>query len=135
MTWTVPHSDVLLKVLGAPHQTELITSLFRLAEALLERGATVQVWTCGDATGLTTASLGDTKPCDVTNRSREFPSTAALARNLITAYPQRLNWYICRFCSEERGGGEQIREVRTRPAARFWEHVRAADQVLVMGVC
>lgn len=135
MTWTVPRSDVLLKVLGAPHHTELITSVFRLAEALLERGATVQVWACGDATGLTRVSLGDIKPRDVADRARDFPSTAALARELITAHPQRLNWYICRFCSEERGAAEQIKEVRTRPPARFWEHVRATDQILVMGVC
>jgi sulfur relay (sulfurtransferase) complex TusBCD TusD component (DsrE family) len=135
MTQAVPRSDVLLKVLGAPHRTELVTSLFRLTEALLERDATVQIWACGDATGLTRASLGMAKPADVTDRARTFPSTAALARDLITANDGRLRWYVCRFCARDRGHAQQIDEVKTRPAARFWEHVTAADQMIVMGVC
>jgi len=131
----VPPSDMLLKVLGGPHHTELVTSLFRLAQALLDADASVQVWACGAATGLTSASLGDLKPRDVTDRATDYPSIAALAGRLVRAYPERLNWYVCRFCSEDRGNTAQIAEVRTRPAARFWEHVQAADQMLVLGVC
>lgn len=135
MAWSVPHTDVLVKVLGAPHHTELCTSVFRLTEALLDRGATVQIWACGGATGLTMASLGPAKPADVTDRDQPFPSVAAVASCLIRAHEGRLAWYVCRFCAQDRGHAEQIDEVRTRPPARFWEHVMASDQMIVMGVC
>ncbi|TDD44124.1 hypothetical protein E1288_24940 [Saccharopolyspora elongata] len=135
MVFAVPHTDVLLKVLGTPHQTELVTSVFRLADALLDRGAAVQVWTCGDATGLTRVSLGDSKPINFADRHADHPSTARLVRELLSAHPDRLNWYVCRFCCADRGAAEQIPEVRKRPPARFWEHVQATDKVLAMGVC
>lgn len=135
MVWTVPRTDVLLKVLGAPHRSDLVTSLFRLTEALLDRGATVQVWTCAEATGLTRAGLGDRKPPDLTDRSVTYPSTAKLVREVLTGYPGRISWYVCRFCCVDRGAAEQIPEVRVRPAARFWEHVLAADKTVVLGVC
>jgi hypothetical protein len=132
--WTVPRTDVLVKVLGPPHRSDLVTSLFRLTEALLERGATVQVWTCADATGLTRAGLGDRKPRDLADRTASYPSTARLVRDLLTGSPGRISWYVCRFCSVDRGAAEQIPEVRVRPAGRFWEHVLAADKTVVLGV-
>ncbi len=135
MAWTVPPTDVLLKVLGAPHQTELVCSLFRLAEALLDSGATVQVWTCAEATGLTRAGLGDRKPRDPADRTVHHPSTAGLVRDLLAGAPGRISWYACRFCCVDRGAVEQIPEVRVRPAGRFWEHVLAADKTVVLGVC
>ena len=135
MAGPVPHTDIMLKVLGAPHHTELVTSLFRLLQALLDRGASVQVWACGEATGLTRIGLGDTKPPNLADRQQEFPSTAALVRELMAAHPQRLGWYVCRFCAADRGASDQIAEVRIRPPARFWDHVLATDRVLAMGVC
>jgi sulfur relay (sulfurtransferase) complex TusBCD TusD component (DsrE family) len=135
MVWTVPHTDVLLKVLGAPHHTELVTSVFRLAEALLDRGATVQVWTCGEATGLTRAGLGDSKPPDLADWTVDYPSTARLVRELLAGTPDRISWYVCRFCCADRGAADQIPEVRVRPHAQFWRHVRAADKTVVLGVC
>lgn len=134
MTWTVPRTDVLLKVLGAPHQTELVCSLLRLAEALLERGATVQVWTCAGATALTRAGP-DGKPAYRVDRDVDYPSTTRLVRELLATAPDRISWYACRFCCTDRGAAEQIPEVRVRPAGRFWEHVLAADKTVVLGVC
>lgn len=135
MAWTVPHTDVLLKVLGAPHQTDLVCSLFRLAGALVDRGATVQVWTCGEATGLTRTGSGDSKPAYRVDRAVDYPSTARLVRELLAGSPGRISWYACRFCCADRGAAEQIPEVRVRPAGRFWEHVLAADKTVVLGVC
>lgn len=131
----VPRTDVLLNLFGAPHQSDLVTSALRLATALLDRGARVQIWTCGDATRLTSASLGDTKPRDLTDLGRTHPSTARLVRGLLADHPDRLYWYVCRFCAEERGVAAQIPQVRTRAPFVFAEHVDAADKSLVMGVC
>ncbi|MBL1099689.1 DsrE family protein [Streptomyces coffeae] len=131
----VPRTDVLLNLFGAPHQTDLVTSALRLATALLDRGARVQIWSCGDATRLTGAALGDTAPRDLSEPGREHPSVARVVRDLITDHPDRLYWYVCRFCADQRGASEQIPEVRTRAPFVFAEHVRAADKALIMGVC
>ncbi|GAA4656351.1 hypothetical protein GCM10023347_02200 [Streptomyces chumphonensis] len=131
----VPRTDVLLAVFGGPHRTDLVSTTFRLAHALLDRGATLQVWTCGDATGLTRRSLGDSKPRNVVDWTRDHPSTAAVARGLIADHPGRLHWYVCRFCSDERGMGDQIPEVRRRPPFTFHEHTQAAGKALTLGVC
>ncbi|HZN18973.1 MAG TPA: hypothetical protein VFB84_12490 [Micromonosporaceae bacterium] len=133
MVWAVPRTDVLLKVLGGPYRSELVGTAFRLTQALLDCGATVQVWACGDATGLTSTALGDTLPVNLLDRDRSYPSTAALVRALVTGHPGRLSWYACRFCCQERGRSAQIAQVRMRPPARFWEHVDAAGKVLVLG--
>ncbi|AQW51054.1 MULTISPECIES: DsrE family protein [Streptomyces] len=131
----VPRTDVLLNLFGAPHQTDLVTSALRLASALLARGARVQIWTCGDATRLTGAALGENKPRDYTDLGREHPSTARVVRELIEDHPDRLYWYVCRYCAEERGAADQIPQVRTRAPFVFAEHVNAADKSLLMGVC
>ncbi|MFI9629737.1 hypothetical protein [Streptomyces sp. NPDC052042] len=135
MASTLPRSDVLLAVFGGPHRTDLVSTVFRMAHSLLDQGASVQVWTCGDATGLTRASLGDSKPRNVVDWTRDYPTTAAVARSLIADHPERLHWYVCRFCSDERGMGEQIPEVRRRPPFTFWQHTEAAGKSLCLGVC
>ncbi|WP_431776844.1 hypothetical protein [Streptomyces cucumeris] len=131
----VPPTDVLLNLNGAPHQTDLVTSALRLATALLDRGARVQIWVCGDATRLTGAALGDTTPRDLSDPGREHPSVARVVRDLITDHPDRLYWYVCRFCADQRGAAEQIPEVRKRSLFVYAEHVRAAGKTLFMGVC
>ncbi|KUJ66209.1 hypothetical protein ACZ90_39175 [Streptomyces albus subsp. albus] len=131
----IPHTDVLLAVFGAPHQTELVTTAFRMAQSLLDRGARVAIWTCGDATGLTRASLGDSKPRNVIDWERDFPSTARIVQDLLADHGDRLDYYVCRFCSDERGMADQIPQVKRRPPFKFMDHVAAADKALCMGVC
>ncbi|MEU9795533.1 hypothetical protein AB0E27_34015 [Streptomyces sparsogenes] len=135
MAWTPPRTEVLLQLSGAPHQTELVGSALRLTTSLLDRGARVQVWACGDATRLTWAGLGDTKPRNYADWDREYPSALRIVRELLTDHPGRLHWYVCAFCSEERGTADQIPQVRRRPLFKFAEHVAAADKCLTLGVC
>ncbi|MDT3399153.1 hypothetical protein RKE29_21310 [Streptomyces sp. B1866] len=134
MARPVPPADILLKLLGAPYQTELITSALRLTQALLDRGARVQVWACGEATRLTWAGLGEAKPRHFGDWEREYPSPPAVVRGLLEGYPDRLHWYVCGFCCDERGTGDQIARVRRRPLTRFADHVRAAGKSLSLGV-
>lgn len=133
MSITVPRTDVLVKLLGGPHRTEVVTSALRLTQALLEHGATVQVWACGDATSLTCATRGDRKPRNVVNWSYDYPSTPTLVRELLTAHEASVHWFVCRFCCEDRGTTQQIPDVSTRSPSRFWEHVRAADKLVALG--
>ncbi|MBH5335056.1 hypothetical protein IHE55_09715 [Streptomyces pactum] len=131
----VPRTDLLLMVFAAPHRNEHVMSALRLATAVLERGASLQIWTCGDATGLTWAGHGDSKPRNITDWERDYPSTAALAAGLLADHPGRLHWYVCRACSDDRGVADQIPQVRRKSPFRFVDHVRAADKTLSLGVC
>jgi sulfur relay (sulfurtransferase) complex TusBCD TusD component (DsrE family) len=133
VVFSVPRSDVLIKLLGPPYAADMVTSALRLSGALLDRGASVQVWTCGYATSLTTAGLGDAKPRNVLDWSRVFPSTSTLVAELLAAHSGRLHWFVCRACATERGTADQMATVRLRSPSRFWEHVQATDQLLAMG--
>lgn len=129
-----PRSDVLLAVMGGPHADDLTTSLLRLAQALLDRGGRVQVWTCGYATALTQCALGEHKPRNVVDWSRDYATTATLVTGLLAAHPDRLDWSACRFCSEERAMVGHLPQVRVRPPFVFGQYVAAADRTLFLGV-
>lgn len=134
MTNTVPAADVLLALMGAPHTSDMVTSALRLTQALLDRGGRVQVWTCGYATTLTQVSLGETKPRNVVDWSRDYPSTAALVRELLAGSDGRLSWYSCRFCGEERGVTGHVPQIQVRAPFKFGEHVAASAKTLFLGV-
>jgi hypothetical protein len=129
-----PRTDLLLTVMGAPHESDLVTSVLRLVQSLLDRGASVQVWACGYATMLTQRTLGDSKPRNFAAWSTEYPTPAALVRSLLTEFPGRLFWYGCRFCSDDRGATGHIAEVTLRPPGSYPEHVAAAAKTLFIGV-
>lgn len=129
-----PKTDVLLVVMGAPHTGELTTSVFRLLQALLERGASVQVWACGYSAMLSQEALGDRKPANLLDRYAEYPTTTVLIRELLDAFPDRLYWFGCRACSEHRGATGHIPEVRMRAPHTFGGHVHSATRTLFMGV-
>lgn len=120
--------------MGAPHGSDQVTSALRLTQALLERGASVQVWTCGYATLLTQRALGPDKPRNLADWNRDHPSTAALAEELLTAFPGRLYWYGCRFCSDDRGAAEHLPQVVLRPPAGYAANVAAAGKTVLVGV-
>jgi hypothetical protein len=129
----VAHTDILFAVVGAPHSSDMTTSLLRLTDALLDRGATVQVWTCGYATMLTHSAHPEHKPRNVIDWSREHPTTATLVRELLALHRGRLHWYTCRFCSEERGLAGHIPEVGVRSPFKFSDHVRASGKTIFVG--
>jgi hypothetical protein len=130
----VPATDVLIAMMGAPHESDLTTTVFRLTQALLARGARVGVWACGYATMLSQETLGDGKPRNPAAWSVEYPSTAALVQELLAAFPATLDWYGCRFCSDDRGAAAHVQGVRLRPPGRFVDHVASAGTVLYVGV-
>jgi hypothetical protein len=130
----VPRTDLLFAVMGAPHASDLTTTLIRLVRATSQAGGSVAVWTCGYATTLTQASLGPGKPRDVLNWETDHPSTAAIVDGLLAEDPAGIHWFACRFCSEERGVAGHIPSVRVRPPFRFVDHVQAATKTMFLGV-
>lgn len=89
----------------------------------------MQVWTCGCATLLTRRPPGPDAPRDPAG-----PDPVALAEELLTAYPDRLYWYGCRGCSNERGALDHLPQVVLRPPGGYPDNVAAADRTLVLGV-
>lgn len=131
----LPRADVLIAIMGAPHTGDLVTSAFRLTQALLERGASVHLWTCGNATRLTQVALGDDKPRNFVDWARAYPTTATLATELLATFPTSLHWFACRFCSQERGTDTHIPGIKLRPPFKFTDHLEATDKSFFLGVC
>ncbi|MFI6553978.1 hypothetical protein ACWGBY_02075 [Streptomyces griseus] len=130
----IPRTDVLITLMGSPHGSDLVTSVLRLVESLLRRGASVQVWACGYATLLTQEGLGESKPRNLADWSADYPSTATVIRGMLAARPGRFHWYGCRFCSDDRGAVAHVPEVRLRAPGAFAENVEAAGRTLFVGV-
>jgi len=133
------HSQIFIAVMGSHHESELFTSLVRLVHEAIAKGYQVTVWVCGGATALTLASLGDTKVRNVMDVAAgvfdiEYPSTAALVKELLETSEGRLRWLICRHCMQDRGTTNQIDEVKIIPPYKFMHFVKQADSSLIMGV-
>jgi sulfur relay (sulfurtransferase) complex TusBCD TusD component (DsrE family) len=134
MARTIPPTDVLVTLMGSPHESDRTTSALRLVQALLEKGRSVQVWTCGNATLLTQNALGEDKPRNLANWNGEYPSTAALVKDMLETFPGRLYWYGCRFCSDDRGAADHLPQVVMRPPSGYGANVAAAGRTLLVGV-
>lgn len=134
MARSIPPTDVLITLMGSPHESERITSALRLVQALLEQGRAVQVWACGYATLLTQNPLGEDKPRNLADWNRVYPSTAALVKDMLETFPGRLYWYGCRFCSDDRGAVDHLPQVVMRPPSGYGANVAAAGRTLQVGV-
>ncbi|KJS54222.1 hypothetical protein [Streptomyces rubellomurinus] len=134
MARRIPPTDVLITLMGSPNEDDRTTTALRLAQALLERGASVQIWTCGNATLLTQRGLTDDKPRNLASWNSAYPTTAALAQRMLKAFPDQLYWYGCRFCSDDRGAVDHLPEVVMRPPAGYAANVAAATRNLMVGV-
>lgn len=125
--------DLLITFTAPPYDSDVTTTVFRLLDASLRRGATVQVWACGYATTLTQSSLGELKPPDVMNLRKVYPSTASMVSGLLDAYPDTFAWQVCRFCSEDRGALDHIDGVPVRSFSRFPRRVEASATTIYIG--
>jgi hypothetical protein len=125
--------DLLITLAAPPFDSDVVTTVLRLLDATLRRGAKVQVWTCGYATALTQRSLGELKPPDVLSRRGVFPSTAAVIGELLDTNPESLAWQVCRFCAEDRGALDHIDGVRIRSFGRFSRRVAASATTIYIG--
>ncbi|MER8161649.1 hypothetical protein [Streptomyces sp. NPDC094472] len=130
----VPYTDVMVILMGAPHESDQTTSVLRLVQAMLERGGRVQVWTCGHATHLTRQALGAAKQRNVASWTTSYPTTATLVQDMLAAFPDQLYWYGCQFCSEDRGVHDHVPEVVLRRPSTFAANSAATGKTLMVGV-
>ncbi|WP_062209437.1 hypothetical protein [Streptomyces sp. NBRC 109706] len=126
--------DLLLIVMGAPHQSDQTTSVLRLVQALMERGGRVRVWSCGDSTHLTQQHLGERKQRNFADWHASYPTTAVLVRDLLTAFPEQLEWFSCQFCSEDRGATDHLPEIPMYGPSKFARISASADKTVMLGV-
>ena len=125
--------DLLMVLTAAPYQDEGISSALLLASAVLDRGASTQVWTCGWASLLTRRELGAGKPRNLRRLSEEYPSTASMIAELLRRHDGRLRWNVCRFCSAERAAGEHIHGVRLRSPLKMTSLVAECAKTIYVG--
>jgi sulfur relay (sulfurtransferase) complex TusBCD TusD component (DsrE family) len=125
--------DLLVTLTAPPYDSDVVTSVLRLLEAALRRGARVQVWACGYATSLTQRTLGDSKPPDLRDLRAPHPSTAAVIGGLTAAHPRTFAWHVCRFCAEDRGAADHIDGIATRSFSRYARYVAASATTVYVG--
>ena len=130
--------SIFLGVMGAPFQSELCSSVLRMAEEALKQDHTVTVWTCGYATAMTQSSLerdqdiftyGGCEP----QMHPSHPVSSVVA-GLLKRYPNRLCWYVCDYCMRERGTTQQMDGVEIKIPYTFNLYLNDADVSLVLGV-
>jgi sulfur relay (sulfurtransferase) complex TusBCD TusD component (DsrE family) len=125
--------DLLVVLTAPPHTTEALTTVLRLAQAVLDEGRTVRIWACGYNTMLTQVSLGDAKPVNLRDPDRVYPSAAAVIGRMLADHGGRMGWIVCTACSAERGATRHIPAVRLRSDARLMATVAAADRTIYVG--
>ena len=128
---------IFLGVMGTPYQSELITSLFRIVQEALHQGHEIIVWTCGYATQLTQATV--IRRPNMFDRGTaledtHYFATTELVKSLFDFGEERLDWYVCNYCSEERGATDQIAEVKVKVPWTFNYYLNLADVSMVLGV-
>jgi sulfur relay (sulfurtransferase) complex TusBCD TusD component (DsrE family) len=126
--------SLFLGLIGAPYESDLLTTAARLADEAARQGHQVTVWACGYATALTMTGVTGTKPRNFQSWNVSYPSPAALVTHLLHGGDGRIQWLVCRYCADERGTSEQMTGVRIRPPYEFLERASAADVCLVLGV-
>jgi sulfur relay (sulfurtransferase) complex TusBCD TusD component (DsrE family) len=126
--------SLFLGLIGAPYESDLLTTAVRMAEEAARQDHRVTVWACGYATALTTMDVGDTAPRNLRHWDTHYPSPTALITHLLQWSDGRIEWLVCRYCAQERGTTNQIDRIRIRPPYKFMELADAADVSLILGV-
>lgn len=130
-----PSHSLFLGLMGGPYKNDLTTNFFRLLPVVLEQGCNVTVWTCGNATSITSRLLQrPSDPIHPAGSSQHCAhSLSAMARAMLAEHPKRLRWLVCQYCMEERGATEQIEGTEIMLPFSFDTYLHQADQALVMG--
>lgn len=128
--------SLFLGLMGSPYTSDWTTTFFRLLETSLHRGCDVCVWTCGNSTALTSRRMHrDPDPIHPGSPSHGCAhALPALAGHYLHQHPDKLRWYVCRYCMEERGATDQIDGVEIKLPFSFDTYLHQAEQSLVMGI-
>ena len=125
---------ISLALMDPPYETETTTTTFRIIDAALRAGHTVNVFAYEGAVNLTMADQAP-HPNPVKGTSVEdeaHPTTKDWVQALFDAAEGRLNWINCGLCVDERGAGTWIEGPSRGAPSHFVEWVGASDATLVI---
>jgi sulfur relay (sulfurtransferase) complex TusBCD TusD component (DsrE family) len=126
---------IFLGMMGGAYRDETVTTLFRLADAALTAGHSVEVWCCGSGVHIASETQGARKPRDVSCAEPiEAPTTSSLVAALGGRHADSFRWNVCRYCAEEHGAGAPVAPARLRPSLHFAKLMLEADVTLIMGL-
>ena len=123
-----------LTLMDPPYETERTTTAFRLIDAALRKGHTVQVFAYEGAVNLTMADQAPhPNPVKGTTVEEEaHPPTKDWIAALFRSAEGRLRWTNCGLCVDERGAGNWIEGAARGGPKDFVEWVEASDQTIVV---
>lgn len=127
-------ANIAIALMDPPYETATTTTSFRLIDAALKKGHTVDVFAYEGAVNLTMAAQAPhANPVKGTSaEEEEHPTTKDLVAGLFRAYPDRLGWVNCGLCVDERGAGDWIDGPRRGAPKDFVELVNDADVSIVV---
>jgi tRNA 2-thiouridine synthesizing protein D len=122
-------------VMDPPFESANTTTAFRIIEAALRKGHTVNVFAYEGAANLTMqGQQPHPNPAHgKTVEEEHHPLTRDIVRGLLTlGGGERLQWINCGLCVDERGAGDWIDGPRRGGPGDFWKWVTESDQTLVI---
>ena len=123
-----------LALMDPPYENARTTTAFRLIDAALRRGHTVQVFAYEGAVNLTMAEQAPhPNPVKGTSVEEErHPTTKDWVAALFALADGRLRWVNCGLCVDERGAGNWIEGPSRGGPKNFVEFVTGSDQTIVV---
>jgi tRNA 2-thiouridine synthesizing protein D len=122
-----------------PFESERTTTFFRILEASLEAGASINVFAYEGAVALSFAKQ-QAHGNGVHGRDAE-QEAHPLSREWIAALQQKasasgleFNWINCGLCVDERGVNDSIKGCSRGSPADMWKFASNADNTLVIGM-
>ena len=127
-------ATITISLMDPPYETETTTTAFRIMDAAIRKGHSLNVFAYEGAVNLTMAEqTGHPNPLKGTSAEEEdHPNTKDWVAALFAAADGRLEWVNCGLCVDERGAGNWIEGPRRGGPADFVEFVKASDQTLVI---
>ena len=123
-----------LALMDPPYENARTTTAFRLIDAALRKGHTVQVFAYEGAVNLTMAEQAPhANPVKGTSVEEEHhPTTKDWVASLFALADGRLRWVNCGLCVDERGAGNWIEGPARGGPKNLVEFVEASDQTIVV---
>jgi tRNA 2-thiouridine synthesizing protein D len=103
-------TTLTITLMDPPYESANSATAFRIIDAVLRKGHTVQVFAYEGAVSLTMADQAPhPNPAHGTSVDDEHhPTTKDWVAALFAAYPGRIHWTNCGLCVDERGAGNSI---------------------------
>ena len=127
-------STVTMTLMDPPYESANTATAFRIVDAMLRKGHTVQVFAYEGAVSLTMADqAGHPNPVKGTSAEDErHPNPKEWVASLLETYPGQLEWINCGLCVDERGAGNVITGPARGGPKDFAAWVENTDVTLVI---